>query len=296
MAATDKQVETTTESNADDKPKSRDVAEYLQAPRRKRKSYVLVACGGAVPPDVQGSIDSYIKQNHKNVAIAHPRSPDELTKLLNRQVVLLVYDDEFADMEQGLNMILDLKKRKTSNVIPVLFLTRSPETLVNAYNQYLLPFHEADEYINYAKSTTAHILNKVKAGIANKNRRRSRRYKIDIDVAYFTLSQEGALPGRLIDLSVHGALMRSEENRIFKLGDQLKLHIPIADVLPNSEGDYLRISAKVRRVFIGGSQAGISFEYVSEKQNYVLTRFVTELVNAQNIRRSAAMKSKVART
>ena len=278
----------------DDKQKGRGVADYLNAPRKKRKSYVVVACGKGVSADLRSSIDQFVKAQFKTLALAHPKTPEELAKQSTRQIVLMIFDDEFAGLEQGLTLLRDLKAKKQEVPVPVLFLTSDPEELINAYNKVLLPYQEADEYINHAKSTPTHILSKIRSCLTNSNRRRSRRYKVEIPLTYFDLNDDAFLKGTLIDLSIHGALLKADQGRIFKLGDQVKLHIPTAIFLGPSEGDYLKVSAKVRRVFIGGSEAGISFEHVSDKQLFTLTRFLTELVNSQNARRMQGMKIKAA--
>lgn len=276
---------------ADDKRKN-DVAEYLQAPRRKRRSYVLVACGKGIPAEVQGGIDQFLKVNSKNVAISHPRTPDELMKQFSRQIVLLVFDDEFCDLDEGMRMVAELKRKKNSAVVPVLFLTRQPERLIESYNKLLLPYQEGDEYVNYSKVPVSHVFSKVRAGLSNKNRRRSRRYKVDVPISYYVLEKDAYFEGRLTDLSLHGAMIRSEDNRIFGEGEQVKLHLPVEGVFKQNEGDFLKMSARVRRVFISGNQAGVSFEHVNESQLVKLTTYLTDLVNTQNTRKAAAMRAR----
>jgi hypothetical protein len=160
----------------------------------------------------------------------------------------------------------------------------------------LAPFQESDDYINHARSEPSHIYSKIRLGLTPNSRRRSRRYKIDMALNYYLLADDKQHPARLMDLSVHGGLLKSDDGKIFRLGDQLKLNIPITDILPSTEGDYLKLSAKVQRVFIDGTQAGISFEHVSDKQLFVLTKYLTELVNGQNMRRALVQKTRAART
>jgi hypothetical protein len=272
------------------KGKTTGIADYLSAPRKKRKSFVVLALGKGMKPDMAGGITAFVRTNFKTFAMAQAKTIEELRKHFTRQVVLLVFDDEFTDLEQGLELVAELKQKKSNTVVPVLFLTRNPELLIDTYNKRLLAFHEADEYLNYPKVPMTHVLSKVRAGLANRNRRRSRRYKVDTPVAYLSLSDDAQLPGKLLDLSIHGALVKAEEGKIFRLGDQLKLHLPISGYLPPVEGEFLKISARVRRVFISGSLAGVSFEHVTEKQLLTLTRFLTEMVNAQTVRRAVGAR------
>lgn len=297
MDPTDKaQVETPELHDDRPKEKSGNVADYLAAPRKKRKSYVLMALAKGTSQDLSGGIEHYLRTNFKGVAISAPKTPDELFKNFARQIVLLIFDDEFMDLQEGLNMISEMKRKKSTSQVPVLFLTRQPDRLIEAYNKTLSPFQEADDYINHGRSEMNHILTKIRLGLTTNNRRRSRRYKIDMSLNYYLLTDDKMHSARLVDLSVHGGLIKTDDGKIFRLGDQLKLNIPVTEVLPTHTGDYLKISAKVQRVFIDGTQAGVSFEHVSEKQLFTLTKFLTEYVNEQSARRALAQKARAART
>lgn len=282
----------------DDRPKEKGgkVADYLAAPRKKRKSYVLMALGRATSQDLSGGIEHFLRTNFKGVAISSPKTPEELFKNFARQIVLLIFDDEFMNLDEALTMISELKRRKNAAQIPVLFLTRQPDKLIECYNKTLAPFQEADDYVNHSRAEMSHILAKVRLGLTTNNRRRSRRYKIDMPLNYYLLTDDQMHTARLVDLSVHGGLLKADDGRIFRQGDQLKLNIPVADVLPTHPGDFLKISAKVQRVFIDGTQAGISFEHVSETQLFTLTKFLTEYVNDQGARRALAQKARAARS
>jgi hypothetical protein len=50
------------------------------------------------------------------------------------------------------------------------------------------------------------------------------------------------------------------------------------------------VSAKVRRVFIDGSQVGVSWEYMSSHQLFLITSYLTEMVNDEIYRK--AMRNK----
>jgi len=159
---------------------------------------------------------------------------------------------------------------------------------VSLYNKILLPYHEVDEYVAYVGATQGQVFARIKAGVENNNRRKSRRYRVDIPVVYQVLGEEKPLSGRLLDISVHGALLRSDEGRVFKMRDQLKIHLPVSDLLPPTYGEFLRLSARVRRLLISGERVGASFEFMSENQLTVLTKFVTELVQLQLTRKPAS--------
>jgi hypothetical protein len=290
MAATDGKAPAAPTATTEGQKNS--VSDFLSAPRRKRKNYLIMAAGEALPSDVQNGIVQFARSAFKGISVAHARSIEELAKQGNRQIVLLVVDDEFAPLRDVLTSVADLKRRKGSTVMPVLFMTRHPEQLIAAYNELLLPYQETDDYLNYDRAPMAHVFSKIRSALANKNRRKSRRYKVDQQITYLVLGDDDVHPGHLLDLSVHGALLRADANRLFRDGEQIKLQVPVAEYLPSHEGDYMKLSARVRRVFIGGSQAGISFEHLTEKQQTTLTLYLTELVNQQSARKLAAMRAR----
>ena len=255
-------------------------------------------------------------------------SPDDLVRNLKRLVVLLIYDDEFMPLMGGLEMIKNMKQQ-AGTMIPVLFLTRRPRDLVSAYNQVLLPFHEVDDYIEYANMSIPHTINRVRNALISKNRRRSRRYQVDLAVEYFdekslfqpemqALEDPGLVlrydpehdrdveippqpveqpikghSGRLVDLSVHGTLIQSTDGRIFRTGEQLKIKINLGHHKPRDTVEFLRLTAKVQRVLISGDVAACSFESVSSSQTSSLVKFITEIVNEQKIKLPVQILPKV---
>ena len=84
------------------------------------------------------------------------------------------------------------------------------------------------------------------------------------------------------DISVHGAVIElSDKYRLFKVNDQFMVRIPVENYLPASDTEFLRLSFKVRRVFMSGYRAGGSWEYLNDQQYLYLTNFIIELVNRQ---------------
>jgi hypothetical protein len=268
------------------------VSDFLAAPRKKRRSYIVTALTQSTASDYRNSIEHYVRVNFKSVALSHAKNIEELKKAFGRQVVMVVYDDEFTDLETGLNMINGLKRKKSAVPSSILFLTRQPAALIEEYNKVLLPFHESDDYLVLERSEAPILFSKIKAGLANQSRRRSRRYRVDVPVSYFALNDDKFFNGRLTDLSIHGAMLETTDTRLFVNEEQVKISIPSGSFLNMSEGDYLKLSARVRRVHIGGNMAGISFEHVSEKQLLRLTAYLSSLVNEQVTKAVLSLKLK----
>ena len=285
------------QKGGDDKPRQGGVADYLQAPKRKRKSYVVIATGKGVNVDTASLVMNFVRSQYKQFAVSTPKTLDELARQAGRNIQLIIMDDEFSELGRCLETIKIIKQKKHDVTLPVLFMTRRPEELVAAYNKILLPWQETDEYVAHVASTPSQVLSRVKAGLEASNRRRSRRYKVDIPCRFSVLGQEhfdgiNIVPklreGRIVDLSVHGCLLKASDGYVFKMRDQIKIHLPVSSVLTPRDGDIIRLSAKIRRVYISGEQIGVSFEHLSEKQLFIITQFVTELVESQLARRAAA--------
>ena len=294
MAVADKTAPATTEDKKDGNNSK--VAEYLQAPRKKRKRFVVIATsGGGMSAELGSSLESFVRANFKTMAVATPRTAEELQKNFGRQIMLLILDDELLPLENCLKLLGELKGRRGQAPIPVLFLTRQPNELVAAYHRLLAPFHEVDDYVNYMKVDRAEIFSRVRHGLNHNNARKSRRYKIDIPLDYFLLADDAMHKGRLIDLSVHGALLKAEDGRLFRPGDQVKLHMPLIEQQQGMHGDYLKLTAKVRRVFIIGDQAGISFEHLSEAKILALTEYLITMVADKATQRAMAKRSSALR-
>ncbi len=261
------------------------LTDYLQAPRKKRKNYVMMCMRETFDADLHLNIVNFVHSNFPQYAITTPKSLGEMQRQLNRAISLLIIDDEFDSMDKVLQMVQVLKTKRRKDQVPVLFFSRNTDELIKSYHKRLLQYHELDEMVPYDRLSNVQVMSRVRVGLEQKNRRKSRRYTVDIPLSLFHLQGNRMMTGRIVDLSVHGAkLVTDEENFVFRLGDQLKLHIPISEFVLPLEGDFLRLSAKVRRVFISGNDAGISFEHMSDNQFLQLTKYLTSLVNHQILR------------
>ena len=278
--------------HAEDKKDSRNrVAELLQAPRRKRKSYVVLAMANGPSSDLSMAVQQYVRTNFKQLLIANPATIDELEKSLTKQVALLIFDDEFMPVPKAMELFFNVKTRVHDQGMPILFLTRDPSALIEAYHTKLSAFHEVDDYLNRSQVTVAEVLSQVRHALTFGSKRRSRRYKIELAVDYEVLGDPVKKRGRLIDMSIHGARLRDESGRIFKASEQLRLQIPGGKSLSLSYGEYLKVACRVRRVFVVGSDAGVSFEFLTSEQRLALTQLVTSIANNQNVKRSAQQKT-----
>ncbi|SMF67153.1 PilZ domain-containing protein [Pseudobacteriovorax antillogorgiicola] len=281
-------------SASPEEKKQSKIEDYLTGPRRKRKNYVIFALGDNFDMDLAQAMEQFVKKTYSTLSTSMPQSPQELSRQFGRNISLLVIDDEFDDIHVVLGLVKALKEKRRNELIPVLFLTRNAPELVNLYHKELLLYHETDEYIVYTGMARTRIFNRIKTGVEDQNRRRSRRYNVFIPVSFFLLSKDLMIEGHIIDLSLHGAVLESDAEIIFRVGDQVKLSIPVSDHLDHHHGDFIKVSAKVRRVFISGTKVSVSFEYVTDNQNHLLTQFLTSVVGRQLNRQALRVRSALA--
>lgn len=260
---------------------------YLQGPRKKRKNYVILALGDGFDRDLTMAMESYIKKNYAQFAISSPKTTEELTRQFGRNISLLVVHDNFADQKTLMGLVRTLKERRRSEVIPVLFLTRDGEKLVNLYHDELFLYHESDDYIVYPQSSVPSLLARIKAGIETQNHRKSRRYPVDIEVTFYHLNKDTILEGEIVDLSLHGAVLNTSKETIFRVGDQIKINVPVGQFLHTGlTGDFIRISGRIRRVFISGNRVALSFEHVTEQQAKSIGELILSLVGQHFVRQT----------
>ena len=107
----------------------------------------------------------------------------------------------------------------------------------------------------------------------------SKRYRVDIEVKYFNLTQMVHSEGTIIDINLHGGVLIDNKNFIFNKHHQLQFNLPLTGCLDLSYGEFMRLTAKTRNVFMGGNKVGFSWEYLSENQHIILTKFLTNLVS-----------------
>ena len=261
-----------------------DLVDYLNAPRRKRKTYVVLAYSPNVSRDLATKVETFVRQSFSNFSVVYSRTEEEFIRNLGRQIGLLIYDDEFLPLEQGLGFIQRMKEKRTSKVVPVLFLTRDQNRLVQCYNKQLLAFHEADDFVNYVRATPSELLSRVRFNLKPTARRRSRRFPVDIAVRYECLGDSTMRKGSLLDLSVHGALLQCADNHIFKEREQIRLHIPTEDLISQNKEEFFKLAGRVRRLLIVGTKVGLSFEHLTDQHSRILVEYITAL-HSQGIKR-----------
>ena len=288
----------TASATEDPKGKSKStqaVVDYLQAPRKKRKSYIILAASQNIDTDTIQAIQRFIKSQYPKLTFVTIKNPDDLLKYSQKNIVLAIIDDQLTKREETLKIIKKLKEQKSEGPLPTLFLTKEPEELVSAYKKELHAWHEVDEYIEFPDAPRHAIFRKIKTGIETKYQRRGRRYKVNIPVFFQVLdSGEKKFPGTIVDFSIHGALLTvNQSQHHFSAKDQIIVHIPLSKYI-KGEADIFRLSARVRRVLISGDKAGISWEYLSDEKVTTMTKLLMSIVNVALAKSASATRLRIA--
>lgn len=281
------------DNRADKKGSAPAMADYLQAPRKKKKSIVVLGVGPNLDLDVVSGIQKFFATQYPRLVMMTVKSPEELVKLGNKNVVLTLLDDELAQRADVLKAARRLKEQRSSAPLPTLFLTADVPALIAEYQSQLPLWHEVDDYINMVDSPRHALFSKIKSCLENQNQRRARRFKSTVPMTFQTLdSGEHRFSGEILDLSLHGALISVQgKEHQFSTKDQLIIHFPLSQYV-HGRADFFKVSARVRRVIISGDKAGISWEYLTPEKVGTLTEILMTVVNTSLSRSAAATRAR----
>lgn len=271
------------------------VVDYLSAPKKKRKNFIVLALGPRFDPDLSRAIGLFCKSQFPRHSVAVPKKKDEFLRQASRNLSLVIIDDQFLPLSELTETIKDLKEKKSDTNIPFLFLTQNSESLISEYNKSMLDYQDLDEYVELDKSSRIQLFARIKYGVDHRFQRRSRRFKMEIPIQFQVHKTQQMLQGTLLDLSVHGGFIRSAGGHVFSLTDQIRIFLPLSAALKERKDDVLRLTAKVRRVDIGGDRAGVSWEFMSAEKSNVITQFLFAIFEKFLSKSGAAMRAKVSK-
>ena len=278
--------------NQQNNDKNNSIEDYLTGPRKKKRDFIIIAANSNKANDIATNALDFCKKFYPSHIVNHVTSTDELSKRFNKNISILIMEDTFDDIEILMTLVKALKKRRKDQVIPVLFITEHRNQLVDNYHKYLYLYHETDDYIEFNEKSLNEFFTKIKTGIDEKFRRRSKRYNVNINAEFYDLNSDETHTAKLKELSIHGAILQAPKNVIFKLGDQLKVNIPIRGDCDHKFGDFIKLTAKIRRVLIAGNEGAISFEYVTDIQYDQINKLLTSMVFPVLKRKSKVIKDR----
>lgn len=262
-------------------PNTGGVADFLQAPKKKQRNYIVFAAGPNLTADMKDAITKFLETLSKLFVLVQPRSAEELARQISRQIHLLIVDDSFAERTKLLRLVRFMKEKRSAKGLPVMFLTRDPAGLTDDYRRELLVHQESDDFIGLKGSEPTEIVGRIKQAIETRNRRRSRRFKAALPISWQMLGASQWSVCELVDISLHGAqIAEPSSSVVFQVRSQVRLQIPVAGQVNAADGEILRLSARVRRVSVDGGMAGLSFEHLTDRQVLALTQLITNLASS----------------
>jgi hypothetical protein len=275
-------------SNEESGQSSNTVSNFLQAPRRKRKNYIIMALGKNFSEDIAADIESYARKAFPALAFSNPANPIELSRQFGRNISLLIISDDFESIDTIIDLVKTLKEKRRTERIPVLFLTKNAKSLVEKYHAHLASNEPIDDFIQYPGVARYKIFSAIKVCVDQKTQKKIKRYSISIPITMFHLTLNRDVEAELLELTLHSAVILSKEGLQLTSGDQLLLKMPAYDLAEHNSGDFFKISAKVRKVFITGNTASVSFEHLTEYRIRLLSQFLTAMVGHQLERKARA--------
>ena len=261
------------------------VADHLQGPRRKKREFVFFAFGGGFDRGLYREIDSYFHQKHPSFYYARPKNPGDFNRMAGRKMLVMMIDDSFNGINGNIDVVRAIKERAGSEAAPIIFFTQDRDALILEYNRRLKFYQESDSYIEYSNLNKAQIFDRIDRVLMTMNTgRKSRRYRVNMEIEFGLFGVERKMPVRLIDLSMHGAQIEFAEPQEYHPGQQLRVRVPLTRNGYQQSGEFLLLSGKFRRVFLNGRRFGVSWEHLSAKQHMMLTDFLFKLVAAQEVK------------
>lgn len=268
------------------------IEDYLTGPRKKKRDYVILASNSNHTNELKANIYDFCRKFYPSHIFNHVYSTDELSKRFNKNISILIIEDNFDDIEIIMTLVAALKKRRKDKAIPTLFITENRHQLIDNYHKYLYLYHETDDYIVYESKTNNALFTKIKTGIDEKFKRRSKRYQVSLTVEFYDLNSDENYSAKLKELSIHGGIISAPKNKIFKMGDQIKIKIPIKGDCDHKYGDFIKLTGKIKRVLIAGNEGAVQFEYMNDVQYEQINKLLTSVVFPILKRKSKVLKER----
>ena len=223
-------------------------------------------------------IRSKVEKIAKGFNILNPSTLADFSRASNNPIRIAIVEDSYAPIDCLLVELREIRKVHEESAIPLVFLTKSPLELTAAYHRYLLMYRKVDRYIDYGKLSPDEVISAIEQCLEIKGGqpRRMRRYHLSIPITY-SVFEGKEQAGVCLNLSISGALLRLERTRDFKIHEQIVVQFSTRGILPPKEGEFMRLSAKVRRTVEGVSEVGVSWEYATYYQIEKLNDYINHV-------------------
>ena len=247
---------------------------------RKNKQYAALAVGADFDKQLVAKIEEIVTKLHSNLIIVRLKDKEDFKKLYKRRAMLLILSDDFLGVSENIELVKNLKQKHHELPIPTLFITQNENQLINQYNKKLSLYQEADTYMQLDKTNEKTLKEVLQKHFSNQSFRRSKRHNADIPVEIFDL-QNKVLKGRIKQISLHGCVLELED-RSLSMKEQVVIRISLNKYLPIKYGEFMRLSSRVRRVFLGQKSVALSWEFMTEKNITNLSAFMLRYLQVVN--------------
>ena len=265
---------------ADNDQESREerINQLLKPEKKKVDEAILLATGSKFKTSLLKEIISEIKKKYKDKSVYHVKDPKEFAKFLGYSIQSLIIEDSFGGLSVNLSLVNALKKK---GPLPVLFLTSDEEILIQKYSKIFEKVELKDNYLELETLRVAqvvdYLLSVIPMSFTSKERRRSKRFFVDIPIFYQDFSQESLIKANLVEMSLHGGVLKSESRLVLKRQVQIVITIPTSFYNLDEAEDFFRVSSKVKRVMLSGKEAAFEWEHLNSEQTAKLTKLIASI-------------------
>lgn len=264
---------------SDESLSDNELSELLRIAGQKRREYVLLALGHNFDKRILQDINVFVRDKFPNYVIIKVANVEAFNKYLSRQVKIVVIDDDFASIAVNISLIKNLKINLHNKTFPAIFITDNSERLIGEYNKELKLYQESDNYILKQGLSFLKLKESLLNATDSKLSRKTKRYNVNIELEIKD-KNEVYYSAKVENISLQGAFIYSDD-KVFIEGEQLRIRFSVRDILPVKTGEFLWLSLKVRRVFISGNKAGVSWENLTETQRNNLGHYIISQTRGQ---------------
>jgi hypothetical protein len=262
-----------------------DAFRYLQkmsGPGRTKRYVLMLQRSSLVPEQELQLIQKASEHALPKHSVIRLEDPSEGLKVLNVKniEVIVIHHSLLATEEQLVEYAKQLKERKK---LTVLFVTKSEQQLIKAYQEKMSLYQEMDDFV-LSPPDAADLFKKLQRS-GSVEARAAKRFSMDVSVKIVRVDSLQTVPAILNDLSLVGCGLSFDPATEFHRGEQLRVKIPLFEhgIFHPQYGDFLNLSLRVRRLSIRGQSIGCSIEHLTPLQHECLVSLLEVMLRKMRI-------------
>jgi len=222
------------------------------------------------------AMEKAIQKTLKDYILVRFEDPREgLKALILKNIEIVIIDSSlFNNTSISIDYALECKKRKKC---PILFVAKDPQKLIQEYREKLFMYEESDNY--FSEPLDIDEFTKKLQQVGSSAGRSAKRFAINIPLKLYRLNNNTQYSVTLTDLSLVGFGLILNHEDIFSQHEQIQIKIPLSifKIFHAQYGEFLPLSAKLRRLSINGDNLGFSIEHITPMQIEVLCEILSVL-------------------